>query len=54
MHLGEKNLLSGDENVQLGEKHVQPAEKSVHLGEYFKLYLSKRALRGDFYIRKNR
>ena len=35
-----------------GEKYVHLAEKSMHLGKYFKLYFSKCALRGDFYIRK--
>ena len=52
--LRRKNVHSGEKNVHSGEKYVHSAEKSVHLGEYFKLYFSKRALRGDFYIRKNR
>ena len=52
--LGRKNVHSGEKNVHSGEKYMHSAEKSVHLGEYFKLYFSKRALRGDFYIRKNR
>ena len=54
LNLGEKKCAFGQKNVHSGEKYVHSAEKSVHLGEYFKLYLSKRALRGDFYIRKNR
>ena len=54
MDKGEKNAHSGENNVHLGEKYVHSAEKGVHLGEYFKIYFSKRALRGDFYIRKNR
>ena len=29
-------------------------EKSVHLDEFLKTFISKRALRGDFYIGKNR
>ena len=29
-------------------------EKNVHLDEFFKIPISKRALRGDFYIGKNR
>ena len=40
-------------NIHSSQKYMHSAEKSVHLGEYFKLYFSKRALRGDFYIRKN-
>ena len=51
---GRKNVHSGEKNVHSSEKYVHSAEKSVHLGEYFKLYFSKRALRGDFYIRINR
>ena len=52
--LGRKNVHSGEKNMHSAEKNVHSAEKSVHLGEFFKLYFSKRALRGDFYIRKNR
>ena len=29
-------------------------EKKVHLDEFFKILISKRALRGDFYIGQNR
>ena len=29
-------------------------EKNVHLDDFFKILISKRALRGDFYIGKNR
>ena len=47
-------MPSGEKNVHSGEKFMHSAEKRVHLGEYFELYFSKRALRGDFYIRKNR
>ena len=52
--LRRKNVHSGEKNVHSGEKYVHSDEKSLHLGEYFKLYFSKRALGGDFYIRKNR
>ena len=52
LHFGEKTCFRAKKNVHSGKKYVHSAEKSVHLGEYFKLYLSKRALRGDFYIRK--
>ena len=54
LHLGEKTCIRAKNYVHSSEKYMHSAEKSVHLGEYYKFCFSKRALRGDFYIRKNR